>query len=94
VWDTGAGHHGSSNGNGTGRSTTADWLAGMVGSLPRLHELAQQAGIELPSALGRVGTSAAEPPLTGPAVKPVIVEEAPSVHTRHIISEDAEDGRA
>jgi hypothetical protein len=33
---------------------TADWLAGMVGALPRIHELAAQAGIELPSALGRV----------------------------------------
>ena len=32
----------------------ANWLAGMVGSLPRLHELAQQAGIELPPALGKL----------------------------------------
>ncbi len=47
VWDTGTGH------NGSGRNTTADFLAGMVGSLPRLHELAKQAGIELPPLLGR-----------------------------------------
>ncbi|MBX3386414.1 MAG: hypothetical protein KF768_07575 [Phycisphaeraceae bacterium] len=48
VWDTGS--------NGDGRNATSDWLSGMVNSLPRLHELAQQAGIELPAALGRVNT--------------------------------------
>jgi flotillin len=47
VWDTGT------NG-GNGRNTTSDFLSGLVGSLPKLHELAQQAGIELPPALGRV----------------------------------------
>lgn len=46
VWDTGA--------NGNGRNSTSEFLAGMVNVLPRLHELAQQAGIELPAALGRV----------------------------------------
>jgi flotillin len=55
VWDTGAGANGSSNGHaGAGRNTTADWLSGFVGALPRIHELAKQAGIELPSALGRL----------------------------------------
>lgn len=49
VWDTG-----TRGGDGQGRNTTSDFLAGMVNSLPRLHELASQAGIELPSALGRV----------------------------------------
>jgi flotillin len=49
VWDSG-----SMNGNGTGRNTTADWLSGMIGALPRIHELAAQAGIELPTALGKV----------------------------------------
>ncbi len=53
VWDTGTGGNGHSA-NGTGRNTTADWLSGMVGALPRLHELAQQAGIELPQALGKI----------------------------------------
>jgi flotillin len=46
VWDTGT--------NANGRNSTSEFLAGMVNILPRLHELAQQAGIELPSALGRV----------------------------------------
>jgi flotillin len=60
VWDTGNGHgNGGLNGNGAGgRNTTADWLAGMVGALPRIHELAAQAGIELPEALGKIRTSA------------------------------------
>ncbi len=46
VWDTGT--------TRDGRNATSDFLAGMVNSLPRLHELARQAGIELPSALGKV----------------------------------------
>ncbi|CAG1001717.1 Inner membrane protein YqiK [Phycisphaerales bacterium] len=48
VWDQGTGS------NGTGRNATADFVSGLIGTLPRLHELANQAGIELPSALGRV----------------------------------------
>ncbi len=64
VWDSGGsgggGGGGGSNGHssilggGGGRNTTAEWLSGLVGALPRLHELAQQAGIELPAALGKV----------------------------------------
>ena len=42
------------NGKAGGKGTTADFLASLVGSLPPMHELAKQAGIELPSALGRV----------------------------------------
>jgi flotillin len=50
VWDSGTNSAG-------GRNTTADFLAGMVNSLPRLHELANQAGIQLPAALGRLSDS-------------------------------------
>lgn len=46
VWDQGT--------NANGRNATTDFLSGMVGALPRLHELAQQAGIELPAALGKL----------------------------------------
>jgi flotillin len=53
VWDSGTGGGASGGGSG-GRNATADWLAGMVGALPRIHELAQQAGIELPTALGKL----------------------------------------
>ena len=47
VWDNGGG----ANGN---RGTTADFLSSLIGSLPAMHELANQAGIELPTVLGRV----------------------------------------
>jgi len=59
VWDTGTGggSNGSTNGHaGGGRNMTADWLSGFVGALPRIHELAKQAGIELPAALGRLNS--------------------------------------
>lgn len=55
VWDTGHNGH-----NGNGRGTTADFLAGLVGSLPRLHELAQQAGIDLPPMFGKVNQNTEE----------------------------------
>lgn len=48
VWDQGSG------GGNAGRGATADFVSGLVGSLPRLHELAAQAGIELPPALGKL----------------------------------------
>jgi flotillin len=57
VWD-GAGVNGN--------RTTADFLSGLIGSLPPIHELAKQAGIELPGVLGRV------------AEKPVKVVDAPA----------------
>jgi len=47
VWDSG--HNG-----GGGNGATADFLSGLIGALPAVHELAEQAGIELPSALGRL----------------------------------------
>ncbi|MBX3363705.1 MAG: hypothetical protein KF866_02970 [Phycisphaeraceae bacterium] len=63
VWDTGTGKD--------GRNTTSEFLAGIVGALPRMHELARQAGIELPSALGRVHKSGdAETPGNSPAEAP------------------------
>jgi flotillin len=45
VWDSGT----TTNGNG---STTANFLAGMVKSLPPLHDVAAMAGLELPKFLG------------------------------------------
>ncbi|MCH2145789.1 MAG: hypothetical protein MK082_11685 [Phycisphaerales bacterium] len=46
VWDGG---RGSDGGN-----TTSNFLSGMIGSLPQVHELAEQAGIDLPEVLGRI----------------------------------------
>ncbi|HTL53815.1 MAG TPA: SPFH domain-containing protein [Planctomycetota bacterium] len=45
VWDSGGP-------NQTG--STANFLRGLIGSLPQMHELAKQAGIELPQILGNV----------------------------------------
>jgi flotillin len=45
VWDSGRGEKGGS---------TADFLSSLIGSLPAVHELAEQAGIELPDVLGRI----------------------------------------
>ena len=50
VWDSGAG---GGNGNGA-HGATAGFLSGLISSLPAVHELAEQAGIDLPSALGQV----------------------------------------
>jgi flotillin len=46
VWDQGKGNGGS--------GTTADFLSSLIGSLPAMHELAHQAGVELPSVLGKI----------------------------------------
>jgi flotillin len=45
VWDSGAG--------ADGKNSTASFLSGLAGSLPPIHELARNAGIELPQVLGR-----------------------------------------
>lgn len=61
VWDSGRGTGGGGL-NGLdlkgGRGTTADFLSSLAGSLPPVHELARQAGIELPGYLGKVESRA------------------------------------
>lgn len=44
VWDSGS--------NGDGQSTTAGFLRSYIGALPPIHELAKQAGLDLPEFLG------------------------------------------
>ena len=46
VWDSGR--------DGGGQGSTAGFLSGLIGSLPAMHELAEQAGIELPTVLGKL----------------------------------------
>ncbi|MFV0338004.1 MAG: flotillin family protein, partial [Chthoniobacterales bacterium] len=46
VWDGGKGSD--------GKSSTANFLSGMVGSVPPLHEIARNAGVELPAYLGKI----------------------------------------
>ncbi len=48
VWDSG---NGNSHGDGAGGST-ANFLSGLIGSLPPLHDLAANVGIKLPEYLG------------------------------------------
>lgn len=52
VWDSGAGSN--------GKNGTAGFLSSLIGALPPIHELAQQAGVELPGYLGRMHKSEAE----------------------------------
>jgi len=47
VWD------GGQNGDGEG-SSTSNFLRSLIGSLPPMHELAEQAGVDLPEVLGKV----------------------------------------
>lgn len=47
VWD------GGKNGEG-GKGNTADFLSGLIGSLPPLHELTKNVGVELPEYLGKL----------------------------------------
>ena len=44
-----------------GKGSTADFLSGMVGSLPPLHEITKNAGIELPEFLGKLAEQDAAP---------------------------------
>jgi flotillin len=60
VWDGGRGEGG----------TTAGFLSSLIGSLPALHELAKQAGIELPAVLGRVPPEGPGPEATGKKPQP------------------------
>ena len=47
VWDSG-------NGGKNGDGATAGFLRGLIGALPPIHELAEQAGVDLPGILGTV----------------------------------------
>lgn len=51
VWDSG---RGGVDGDGVPTGSTGNFLRGLIGSLPPIHELAEQAGIDLPEVLGKV----------------------------------------
>ncbi|MEO1277801.1 MAG: SPFH domain-containing protein [Planctomycetota bacterium] len=57
VWDSGRGASSGVEGKAGVGGATSDFLSGLIGSLPPVHELAKQAGVELPGALGRVTES-------------------------------------
>jgi flotillin len=53
VWDSGSG-------GGSGKGGTADFMSGLVGAIPPLHELAGNVGIKLPEFMGTVDGPDAE----------------------------------
>ncbi len=53
VWDSGAGNGGDGH-----SGSTANFLRSLIGSLPPMHDLAKQAGIDLPQVLGTVSQQA------------------------------------
>jgi flotillin len=58
VWDGGKGPD--------GKTRTADFLSGLIGSVPPLHEIARNAGVELPGYLGSMGQTPPPPPSPPP----------------------------
>jgi flotillin len=60
VWDSGNGENGS--------RSTAGFLSSLIGSLPPVHELAEQAGVELPGILGSLART--DGARTKPPAKP------------------------
>jgi len=77
VWDSGGGASHNGHAGGT-RGTTASFLSSLIGSLPAMHELAEQAGIELPEVLGKVGRKGGDeaPPVAEP---PLVATKRPKV---------------
>lgn len=69
VWDGGAG---SANG-----STTANFMRDLIKSLPAMHDLANQAGIELPQVLGKVDNGIDEAKATVTPTVPNLRKEEP-----------------
>jgi flotillin len=65
VWDSG-GSHGS---------TTANFLSGMVQSIPPLQDLSSMVGLELPEFLGKMVEEKAAKTVEAPA--PIVDEESP-----------------
>lgn len=54
VWDSGKG--------ADGKTSTANFLSGMAGAVPPLHEIAKNVGVELPEYLGKLDEPEAEKP--------------------------------
>lgn len=67
VWDSGKGAN--------GKSSTTDFLSGLVGSLPPLHEITKNVGVKLPAYLGNLDVAAAK---GGAAPNPDASDDAPS----------------
>ena len=68
VWDSGNGQDGT--------NSTANFMKGLVKSIPPLHDLAKQAGIQLPEFLGEIGPDFASKQLEKAANKNVETTKA------------------
>lgn len=70
VWDGGAG-------GGDGKTSTAGFLSGLAGSVPPLHEIAKNVGVELPAYLGKLKDEGGKPKTTSTssATEPIFAEE-------------------
>ena len=55
VWDSGRSGE-------DGKTRTADFVSGLVGAIPPLHDIAKNAGIELPGFLGKPTSKKPTPP--------------------------------
>ncbi|MGJ8642357.1 MAG: flotillin family protein [Luteolibacter sp.] len=67
VWDNGGG--------ADGKTSTANFLSGMAGAVPPLHEIAKNVGVELPAYLGKLDEAEAtkeEPAPTQASDKPTV----------------------
>ena len=67
VWDSGKGKD--------GKNDTAGFVSGLVGSLPPLHQLTKNVGIELPEFLGKLADG---PKDSIPAEQTAPAQETPS----------------
>jgi flotillin len=65
VWDSGNGKD--------GKSSTANFISGLYGAVPPLHEVFKMAGLDLPNYLGGEHDKDGKP--TGPSIKVVPIEE-------------------
>ncbi|MEC9327977.1 MAG: SPFH domain-containing protein, partial [Verrucomicrobiota bacterium] len=71
VWDSGKGKG--------GKNDTADFVSGLVGALPPLHQLTKNVGIELPEFLGKLSDDPAEAAKIIEQAKAKTVDPAPEV---------------
>ena len=69
VWESGRGGK-----DGNGKTSTADFVSGMIGMLPPLHDITKNVGLQLPQYLGKM----LEPTLTAEVETPKPVAETPA----------------
>ena len=75
VWDNG-------KDGKDGKGSTADFLSGLVGAVPPLHDITKNVGIELPAFLGKIQEDVKKAPTqatkpTSPPKKPQGKQEPP-----------------